>query len=92
MTIKVSLLLKGSFSQWGNSISCFYSLFKEYEATNTSNLKETWERELNIEIKDDDLEERKKLKCLQHKENSSAQNLHKVNIFPSQRHKFNFDY
>lgn len=68
----VSLLLKGSFSQWGNSISCFY---KEYDATNTSNLKETWERELNIEkmMIWRSLEERKKLDCLQHKANSSTQ-------------------
>lgn len=81
--------------QLDSIIRTFYCMLKESDTTNTNHLKETWERELNVQITDEQWEEAwmsaetlsvcNRLKAIQLKI------LHRAHISPSQRHRFNAD-
>lgn len=77
------------------SIKSSYTLLKEYASTNTIHLKGLWEKELGMEINDEDwdniwrnansLSVCNRIKAIQLKI------LHQAHVSPSKRHKFNSD-
>ncbi len=78
------------------SISLFYSVLSEYVGTSTHFLKTIWERELNIQVADEDWnmvwKNAKSLRICNKVRAIQLKILHRAHISPSQHSRFRADF